>query len=111
MTAESDSQGCGAALAEGAAVEVIAYLVTAARTQLDEAAEYAPMRLLTGARRIAEHLEPHASDPVRDLINALEALSPIATPRDNRVAYTQQLDAVCVAVADCLLALSDPPTS
>ena len=36
-------------LDEGDGVELLAYLVTAARTQLDEAAEYAPMRLLTAA--------------------------------------------------------------
>jgi hypothetical protein len=31
-------------LSEAATVEVLAYLVTAARTQIDEAAEYAPLR-------------------------------------------------------------------
>ncbi len=36
-------------LDEGDGVELLAYLVTTARTQVDEAAEYAPMRLLTTA--------------------------------------------------------------
>ncbi|GAA5022893.1 hypothetical protein GCM10023335_55160 [Streptomyces siamensis] len=40
-------------LAEDDAVELPAYLVTAARTQLAEASEYAPMRLLTAAGRLA----------------------------------------------------------
>ena len=44
-------------LDEGEAVELLAYLVTAARTQLDEAAEYAPMRLLTAAARLAGYAE------------------------------------------------------
>src|SRR5215217_5443207 len=38
-------------LDEDDALELLAYLVTAARTQVDEAAEYGPMRLLTAARR------------------------------------------------------------
>ncbi len=37
------------ALAHDAALEVLAFLVTAARTQTEEAAEYGPMRLLMGA--------------------------------------------------------------
>ena len=34
-------------LTEDEALELLAFLVTAARTQLDEAAEYGPLRLLT----------------------------------------------------------------
>ena len=85
-------------------MEVLAYLVTAARTQLDEAAEYAPLRLLTAAQRLAGHLEPHASAAVRPLIAALESMPPTATPRD-RDAYTAKVDEICVVLADCLLDL------
>ncbi len=88
-------------------MEVLAYLVTAARTQLDEAAEYAPLRLLTAAQRLAAHMEPHASEPVRQLIAALDSMPPTATPRD-REAYTAKVDEICVALADCLLALHPP---
>jgi hypothetical protein len=38
-------------LSEAEGLELLAYLVTAARTQLDEAAEYGPFRLLTPPRR------------------------------------------------------------
>jgi nitroreductase len=93
-------------LPEAAAVEVLAYLITAARTQLDEAAEYAPLRLLTAAQRLAAHLAPHASTPVRPLIAALDSMPPTATPRD-RDAYTAKLDEICLVLADCLLRL-DP---
>jgi Family of unknown function (DUF6092) len=48
-------------LDKGDEVELLAYLVTAARTQVDEAAEYAPMRLLAAAGRLAEMIEPNAS--------------------------------------------------
>ncbi len=100
-------QGDGRLLSEQAAVEVLAYLITAARTQLDEAAEYAPLRLLGGARRLAEHLGDATSPPLRTLIAALDALPPTATPTADPEAYAARLDRICVAVADCLLALSD----
>ena len=48
-------------LDEDDALELLAYLVTAARTQVDEAAEYGPMRLLTAAHRLAEAMGPRAS--------------------------------------------------
>jgi nitroreductase len=94
-------------LSEAAAVEVLAYLITAARTQLDEAAEYAPLRLLTAAHRLAGHMAPHASTPVRQLIATLDSMPPTATPRD-RDAYIAKVDEICVALADCLLALYPP---
>jgi hypothetical protein len=91
-------------LSEADALEVIAYLVTATRTQLDEAAEYAPLRLMTAAQRLGAHLAPHASAPVRQLVDALAAMPPTATPRD-REAYTAKVDEICVVLADCLLAM------
>jgi hypothetical protein len=94
-------------LTERAVVEVLAYLVTAARTQLDEAAEYGPLRLLTAAQRLGEHMPADASPPVRDFLTALGTMAPVATPTADRVGYTRSLDALCVAVADCLLALDD----
>jgi hypothetical protein len=91
-------------LTEASALDVLAYLISAARTQLDEAAEYAPMRLMTAARKLADHLAPRASAPVLTLISALDTLPPTATPRADREAYIARLDAICVALADCLLA-------
>jgi hypothetical protein len=91
-------------LSEGAAVEVLAYLITATRTQLDEAAEYAPLRLMTAARRLADRLAPNASEPVRQLIAELNSLPATATPSADRDAYIARIDRICVALADCLLA-------
>ena len=91
-------------LSETAAVEVLAYLVTAARTQLDEAAEYAPLRLMTAAQRLADGIAGRASAPVRELVAAVGTLPPTAVPAD-RDAYVDRVDQVAVAVADCLLAL------
>ena len=93
-----------------AAVEVLAYLVSASRPQLDEAAEYAPMRMLTAATRLAEALPADAPQPVRDLVDAIRSVPPTATPSDDRAAYTAMVDGLCAALADCLLAL-DPPGS
>ena len=39
-------------LTEDEALELLAFLITAARTQLDEAAEYGPLRMLTAAGRL-----------------------------------------------------------
>ena len=75
MTAEAEGDGVRV-LEEGDAVELLAYLVTAARTQLDEAAEYAPMRLLTAAARLAEMAEPNASARLRPLLARYPARIP-----------------------------------
>ena len=50
------------ALSQESALEVLAFLVTAARTQTEEAAEYAPMRLLMGARALAQGMAPYVGD-------------------------------------------------
>ncbi len=94
-------------LSEQAAVEVLAYLVTAARTQMDEAAEYAPLRLMTAAGKLAEGLSDEVSAPVQQLIAALGSVPPTATPRADRDAYIAMVDEMCLAVADCLVALDD----
>lgn len=99
--------GAQAVLTEAQVVEVLAYLVTAARTQLDEAAEYAPMRLLTAARRLCDALGPRGSEPVRALAAAIDAMPLIATPTADREAYLARVDELCVAVADCLLSLDE----
>ena len=98
-------------LSEEAAVEVLAYLITAARTQLDEAAEYAPLRLLGAARMLADHLSDTASGPVRAVLSSLETIPATATPGADPEGYADRLDRVCVVVADCLLALAEPETA
>src|SRR5262252_8747082 len=67
MTPETEDESVRV-LDEDDGVELLAYLVTAARTQGDEAAEYAPMRLLTAAGRLAEMIEPNASATLRPLL-------------------------------------------
>jgi hypothetical protein len=96
-------------LSEQATLEVLAYLVSAARTQVDEAAEYGPMRLLTAAQRLAEGVVEGAGEPspaLRALVARLAELQPVKTPTRDRDGYVAQLDAWCVDIADCALALT-----
>jgi hypothetical protein len=92
-------------LDEDDAMELLAYLITAARTQLDEAAEYGPMRLLTAAHRLAGMIDARASAETRALLEGAVARLPLlAVPRDDRDGYTAQVDGACRAVADHLAA-------
>lgn len=95
-------------LDEDDALELLAYLVTAARTQVDEAAEYGPMRLLTAARRLADAIGPRSSPETRALATgALHRMPLLAVPRDagagtTRNGYVEALDEVCREVAATL---------
>ncbi|MHC1558109.1 DUF6092 family protein [Actinomycetospora sp. C-140] len=87
-------------LDEDDALELLAYLITSARTQVDEAAEYGPMRLLTAAHRLAEAMGPRATEATAEALNGpLQDMPLLAVPRDDRGAYVEQLDGVCRSVA------------
>jgi hypothetical protein len=94
----------GLVLAEDDALELLAYLVCAARTQVDEAAEYAPLRLLTAAQRLGAALTPAASAGTRAFAEGpLAAWPALAVPRDGgRAAYLARLDELCAALAEHL---------
>lgn len=106
MTASGTEDGLGSVSVESV-LEVLAYLVSATRTQLDEAAEYAPMRLLTAAQRLAAAIPEDAPPPVLELAAALRDVPPTATPTADPVAYVAMVDGLCAELADCLLAV-DP---
>ncbi|MCU1628266.1 MAG: hypothetical protein JWP64_3215 [Pseudonocardia sp.] len=92
-------------LDEDDALELLAYLVTAARTQVDEAAEYGPMRLLTAAHRLAEKIDSRSSDGTGALVDGpLRRMPLLAVPRDDRDGYVARLDEVCRSVAELLVA-------
>jgi len=91
-------------LDEGDAVELLVYLVTAARTQVDEAAEYAPMRLLTAAGRLAEMAEPDASAGLRPLLRDIrQGCSETAVQAGDPAGYVERLDALCRTIAEYLV--------
>jgi len=90
-------------LDEDDALELLAYLITAARTQVDEAAEYGPMRLLIAAHRLGEMIVPRSSDATGAFVTGpLQQIPLLAVPRDDREGYVARLDDVCRAVAEHL---------
>ena len=92
-------------LTEDEALELLALLVTAARTQLDEAAEYGPLRLLTAAARLADFIGARVSPETRALLaGPLREISETAVKTVDPAEYTMKLDAVCAAVARHLVA-------
>ena len=96
-------------LDEDDALELLAYLVTAARTQVDEAAEYGPMRLLTAAHRLAERIGPRSSEATTALVTGpMQRMPLLAVPRNDRDDYVNRLDDLCRAVAEHL---TGPATS
>ncbi|MEU7813418.1 DUF6092 family protein [Pseudonocardia sp. NPDC049154] len=92
--------GSPAVLDEDQALELLAYLVTAARTQVDEAAEYGPLRLLTAACRLGAAIAPRASAATAGFVaGPLAAVPELAVPRDGREEYAARLDELCRALA------------
>ncbi|MEU1198730.1 DUF6092 family protein [Streptomyces sp. NPDC005813] len=91
-------------LAEDDAVELLAYLVTAARTQLDEAAEYAPMRLLTAAGRLAEMTGPQAGAWLRPLLEDIrKQIGETTVQAGDPDGYAQRIDGLCRELATHLV--------
>jgi len=91
-------------LDEDDALELLALLVTSARTQVDEAAEYGPMRLLAAAHRLGDLIGARASAETASAVStALARMPPLAVPRDDdgdgRDDYVARLDDLCRALA------------
>ncbi|RSS81167.1 DUF6092 family protein [Streptomyces sp. WAC06614] len=87
-------------LDEDDAVELLAYLVSAARTQVDEAAEYAPLRLLTAAGRLADMIAPAASDGLRPFLEDIrQGFGETTLAAGDPDGYVDRLDGLCRTVA------------
>jgi alkylation response protein AidB-like acyl-CoA dehydrogenase len=96
-------------LDEDDALELLAYLTTAARTQVEEAAEYGPMRLLTAAHRLAEVMTSRASPGTAEVLAGQLARMPLlAVPRDERGSYVEELDGICRELAAHLVSRYGP---
>jgi hypothetical protein len=99
-------------LTEDEALELLAFLVTAARTQLEEAAEYGPLRMLTAAGRLADFIAERASPGTRGLLaGPLKELPDAALRSVDPTKYTAQLDVVCRAVGEHLVSHFGPGRS
>ena len=91
-------------LSEDEALELVAFLVTAARTQVDEAAEYGSLRLLTAAGRLAELIAERVSPETRTFLTGpLKQIPDLAGRTADPAGYVTALDAVCGAVAEHLV--------
>ena len=92
-------------LNEDDALDLFAFLVTAARTQVDEAREYGPLRLLSAAHRLAEAALPRCSDKTAAMLTeALPHMPLLAVPKEGSDEYDHQLDRLCAVVAQHLVA-------
>ncbi len=91
-------------LKEDEAVELLALLITSARIQMDEPAQYGPLRLLTATERLSGMMLERASDKSRDFLQEnLERIPVMHMNMSDIEAYTASLDERCRAVAACLL--------
>ncbi|GAA4244704.1 DUF6092 family protein [Dactylosporangium darangshiense] len=91
-------------LTEDEALELLTYLVTAARTQLDEAAEYGPLRLLTAAQRLAGYMAPRVSPEMRSLLEGpIQRVPQTATRSADPDGYAATLDTMCRVLAEHLV--------
>jgi Family of unknown function (DUF6092) len=90
-------------LTEDEALELLAFLVTAARTQLDEASEYGSLRLLTAAGRLADAVAGRVSPATRALVTGpLRQIPELAVRTADPEGYAAALDGVCRAVGQHL---------
>jgi len=91
-------------LTEDEALELVAFLVTAARTQVDEAAEYGSLRLLTAAGRLADNIVDRVSPETRAFLTGpLRQVPDLAVRTTDPAGYVTALDAVCRAVGQHLV--------
>jgi hypothetical protein len=91
-------------LSEDEALELLAFLVTAARTQLDEASEYGSLRLLTAANRLANAVAERVSPATRALLaGPLRQIPELAVRTADPAGYSAALDDLCRAVGEHLV--------
>ena len=92
------------ALTEDEALELLAFLVTAARTQASEPNEYGPLRLLSAASRLSQFMLERASPETRALLTGpLREIPSTDTRMTDYEGYVARLDALCSAVAQHLV--------
>src|SRR5262249_30659735 len=104
----SDARGgrdmAGMVLNEDEALELLAFLVTAARTQVDEAAEYGSLRLLTAAGRLADAIADRVSPDTRAFLSGpLGRVPELAVRSADPAGYAAALDALCRAMGELLV--------
>ena len=95
-------------LYEDEAIELLALLITSARIQMDEPAHYGPLRLLTAAERLSSFIIERSGDKSRDFLQGnIDRIPELHMMMSDVDAYTEGLDELCRAVAECLLRHSE----
>lgn len=91
-------------LSEDEALELVAFLVTAARTQVGEAAEYGSLRLLTAAGRLSDFIAERVSPETRTFLTGpLRQIPDLAVHTADPTRYVAALDGVCRALGEHLV--------
>ena len=83
-------------LTEAESLELLAFLLAAARSQLDDPASYASMRLLSAAEELREYIRERVSPETQALLAGTDELTTRAQIyMSDRDAYTTDLDELC----------------
>jgi len=83
-------------LSEAEALEFFAFLLASARTQLDDPASYASMRLLTAAEELREFIRERVSPETQALLAGTDDLTTRAQIyMSDTEAYISDLDELC----------------
>jgi hypothetical protein len=105
---EGDSMADKLVLTEAEAVEILALLITSARTQMDEPAHYGPLRLLTATERLSGMVIERSSDKSKSFLqDAIDKIPDMHMSMSDVENYTASLDDLSREVAKCLLLHSD----
>ena len=91
-------------LSEAEAIELFAYLLSSARTQLDEPADYASMRLLTAAEYLRDFVIDRTSAGTKDLLESTVELTTHAQLNTaDQDDYRETRDRLCRMLAEFLV--------
>ena len=98
----------GRVLTVDEAMELLAFLITSARTQLDEPAIYGPLRLLTATERLSGYLLETATPELRPVFQSfVDNIPEMHMRMTDEDWYREQLDELCKAIATVLVQRSE----
>lgn len=92
-------------LSENETLELLAFLVTAARILVDEPVEVGPLRLLMAAGRLCASAQPRCTEEVGQLMQGLmDEIPPYLVRRNSKPdEYVAFMDRSCRAIARVLM--------
>jgi hypothetical protein len=94
-------------VSEAEAIELFAFLISSARTQLDEPCQYASMRVLTAAEILRDFMMARVSPDLRILLEeTVEMTTHAQEHMSDTEMYTATLDTLCRRVAEFAVARS-----